>query len=116
MDWVPTKYPGIAVKVLYQDPASGLFTALFRWAPGSVLPDHEHVELEQTFVLQGSIEDHEGEVTAGHYAARSPGSRNVARSRNGALILAFFLKPNVFFGVDGTRESFDTGRNRTASA
>src|SRR5208283_2894805 len=98
MAWKPTKYAGIDVKVLHSDSGSGLFTALFRWEPGSELPYHEHVELEQTFVLEGSLEDDEGVVTAGNYVSRPPGSRHVARSPNGALIVAFFLKPNVFFG------------------
>ena len=79
-----------------EDKASGLLTALFRWAPGSRLPLHEHVEIEQTYVLEGSIEDDEGEVTAGNFVWRPAGSRHEARSRNGALILAFFLRPNRF--------------------
>ena len=109
--WMPTKYPGIDIKVLLKDEASGLLTALFKWAPGAELPLHEHVEVEQTFVLEGSLEDHEGVVTAGNYVSRPPGSRHVARSRTGALILAFFLKPNVFFGPNGERESFDAKRS-----
>lgn len=108
MEWSPTKFPGIAIKVLLQDQATGLLTALFRWEPGSVLPDHEHVQIEQSYVLEGSIEDEEGEVTAGQYAARPAGSRHVARSRNGALILAVFLEPNRFFAADGSAERFDT--------
>ena len=108
MDWSPTKFPGIAIKVLLQDHASGLLTALFRWAPGSTLPDHEHVRIEQSYVLEGSIEDEEGEVTEGQYVARPAGSRHLARSRNGALILAVFLEPNRFFGEDGSTERFDT--------
>jgi anti-sigma factor ChrR (cupin superfamily) len=96
LPWRPTRAAGIEMKVLLEDKETGLLTALFRWAPGTMLPDHEHVEIEQTYVLEGSIEDEEGEVTAGNYVWRPPGSRHVARSRNGALLLAFFLKPNRF--------------------
>jgi anti-sigma factor ChrR (cupin superfamily) len=95
LPWEPTKYPGIDIKVLLKDP-SGLMTALFRWAPGSELPFHEHVEIEQTYVLEGSLEDHEGSVTAGNYVWRPAGSRHVARAPNGALLLGIFLKPNRF--------------------
>ena len=112
MAWSPTKFPGIAIKVLYQDQATGLLTALFRWAPGAVLPDHEHVQIEQTYVLEGSLEDEEGEVSAGQYVARPAGSRHVARSPRGALILAVFLEPNRFFLADGTAERFDTAPAR----
>ena len=106
MPWTPTKFPGIDIKVLLEDKSTGLLTALFRWAPGDVLPDHEHTRIEQTFVLEGSLADHEGVVTAGNYVSRPPGSRHVATSPDGALILAFFLQPNVFFGPNGEREVF----------
>ena len=106
--WVQAPYPGIDFKVLYQDKATGLLTALFRWAPGAELPLHEHVELEQTYVLEGSFEDDEGVCTAGNYVWRPPGSRHVARSRDGALMIGFFLKPNIFFGANGEQTMFDT--------
>ena len=95
--WTPTPYQGIDVKILLKDDATGLMTALFRWQPGAVLPDHEHVDLEQTYVLEGSLVDDDGEVTAGNYVWRPAGSRHVARAPAGALVLSFFLKPNKFF-------------------
>jgi anti-sigma factor ChrR (cupin superfamily) len=101
LPWMASKYPGIEIKVLMEDKESGLLTALFRWAPGSRLPLHEHVEIEQTYVLEGSLEDDEGEVTAGNFVWRPAGSRHEARSRNGALILAFFLRPNRFLEPHG---------------
>ena len=96
IDWEPTPYPGVEWKVLMKDEESGLLTALFKWAPGSELPFHEHVEIEQTFVLEGSIEDEEGEATAGNFVWRPAGSRHIARSRNGAVVLGTFLRPNKF--------------------
>jgi anti-sigma factor ChrR (cupin superfamily) len=84
------------MKVLLEDPETGLMTALFRWQPGSELALHEHVEIEQTFVLEGSLVDEEGEVTAGNYVWRPKGNRHIARSPRGALVLSMFLKPNKF--------------------
>ena len=92
----PTPCDGIDMKILFQDEDRGLLTALFRWAPGSSLQLHEHVDIEQTYVLEGSIVDDEGEVTAGNFVWRPIGSRHTATSPNGALILATFLKPNIF--------------------
>jgi anti-sigma factor ChrR (cupin superfamily) len=112
LPWMPTKFPGIEVKVLLKDETTGLLTALFKWAPGSELPLHEHVAVEQSFVLEGSFEDAEGVVTAGNYVSRPAGSRHVARSRNGAVVLAFFLKPNMFFGPNGEREVFAAERTK----
>ena len=76
-------------------------TALFRWQPGSELGLHEHVETEQTFVLEGSLVDDEGEVSAGNYVWRPKGSRHIARSPNGALVLSMFLRPNIFLSGPG---------------
>lgn len=105
LPWKPTPCAGIDMKVLLEDPESGLLTALFRWAPGSELPLHEHVEIEQTYVLEGSIVDDEGVALAGDFVWRPRGNRHVARSPDGALVIAFFLKPNRFLGgeLDGTR-------------
>lgn len=96
LPWKPTQVPGIDIKVLVQDKETGLLTALFRWQPGTELPMHEHVEIEQSYILEGSIVDAEGEARAGGYVWRPRGNRHVARSPHGALVLSFFLKPNVF--------------------
>lgn len=100
LPWKPTPTPGVDMKILLQDKESGLLTALFRWQPGTVLPLHEHVEIEQTFVLEGSIVDEEGEVRKGDYVWRPAGNRHIARAPNGALVLSFFLKPNRFLTGD----------------
>ena len=96
LPWKPTQVEGIDMKILLQDKETGLLTALFRWQPGTRLPLHEHVEVEQTYVLEGSIVDEEGECRAGQYVWRPQGNRHVATSPNGALVLSFFLKPNIF--------------------
>ena len=102
LPWKPTPCAGIEMKILLEDKQSGLLTALFRWQAGAELALHEHVEVEQTFVLEGSLEDDEGEVTAGNYVWRPKGNRHIARSPNGALVLSMFLKPNIF--LDGAAE------------
>jgi hypothetical protein len=79
------------MKILLEEPETGLMTALFRWQPGAELALHEHVEIEQTFVIEGSLVDDEGEVTAGNYVWRPKGNRHIARSPNGALVLSMFL-------------------------
>jgi len=101
LPWKPTPCAGIEMKVLLEDKETGLLTALFRWQPGAELSLHEHVEVEQTFVLEGSLEDDEGEVTAGNYVWRPKGNRHIAKSPNGALVLSVFLKPNIFLQGPG---------------
>ena len=96
LPWRQTPYHGIEIKVLLEDEASGLLTALFRWQPGSELPLHEHVQIEQSYVLEGYLEDDEGVCRTGDFVWRPAGSRHVARAPEGCLVLAFFLTPNTF--------------------
>jgi anti-sigma factor ChrR (cupin superfamily) len=95
MPWEPTRFPGIRIKVLYADD-SGITTALFKLDPGAVVPLHEHTALEQTYVLEGTLEDHEGVCGPGQFVWRPAGNCHEARAPNGAVILGFFLKPNRF--------------------
>jgi anti-sigma factor ChrR (cupin superfamily) len=97
LPWVPTRFKGIDLKILMEDKQSGLLTALTRFAPGAVLPDHEHVEIEQTYVIEGTLIDGEGEAKPGQYVWRPAGSRHDAHSPDGCIVLSFFLKPNKFF-------------------
>src|SRR5260370_24844305 len=95
MPWEATKFPGIKIKVLYSDD-SGITTALFKLDPGAVVPLHEHTALEQTFVLQGTIEDHEGVCGPGQFVWRPAGNQHEAGAPHGAARLRLFLKPNRF--------------------
>ena len=95
--WQPTRFPGVEWKILMEQKETGLSTVLMRWAPGARLPDHEHVEIEQSYVLQGSLVDRDGTCRAGQYVLRRAGSRHEAWTDEGCLVLAVFLRPNKFF-------------------
>jgi quercetin dioxygenase-like cupin family protein len=95
MAWEPTKFPSIKIKVLYTD-NSGITNALFKLDPGAVVPLHEHTALEQTYVIEGTLEDHEGVCGPGQFVWRPAGNQHEAVAPNGAVILGFFLKPNRF--------------------
>jgi anti-sigma factor ChrR (cupin superfamily) len=98
MEWAPSPFEGIQTKILYSDPESGISTILFKMAPGAVVPDHVHQALEQTYMLEGSLDDAQGSCTAGNYVWRPGGNRHSAFAPNGAIFLSVFLKPNIFFG------------------
>ncbi len=49
LPWEKAEFPGVEYKTLLVDKAQGLLTVLLRMAPGAVLPDHEHVRIEQTY-------------------------------------------------------------------
>ena len=60
MDWKPTRFEKVSIKVLYEDPDRGEMTCLLKLEPGAYIPFHKHPEIEQTLVLEGSVEDHDG--------------------------------------------------------
>lgn len=100
MEWEESGLPGILKKTLYEDKERGVLTALFKMSPGSEVPLHEHTDIEQTFMLEGTLEDKQGVITPGNYAWRPGGSVHVARAPEGAVFLSVFFNPNRFFGPD----------------
>jgi anti-sigma factor ChrR (cupin superfamily) len=99
--WEATQFPGIAIKVLYEDKAKGEMTCLLKWEPGATLPMHKHPEIEQTYVIEGSFSDHDGICRAGEFVWRRVGSFHETHSAEGAVILAVYRKPNVFQHATG---------------
>src|ERR1700722_9872525 len=53
-----------------RNPERGEMTCLLKLEPGAYIPFHKHPEIEQTLVLQGSVQDHEGIAMAGDYIWR----------------------------------------------
>ncbi len=96
LPWRATAFPGVHIKILLEDKASGLLTTLTRMEPGAVLPRHEHTAVEQSYVIEGRLVDDEGAVSAGQYVWRPAGSVHTAVAPEGALILGIFLSPNHF--------------------
>ena len=106
LPWEKMRFPGCETKTLMFDAASGMATVLVRMAPGATLPDHEHVLIEQTYVLSGSLVDKEGpdaglEVGPGEFVWRPAGSRHTAWSPKGGEMIAIFQVPNKFFDQPG---------------
>ncbi len=106
MEWQKTRFEGCEAKPLMFDRKTGLVTALMRMAPGAVLPDHEHVGIEQTWVIEGSLVDKDGpmsglKVGPGEFVWREPGSRHSAWCPEGGVMLAIFQVPNKFYDEEG---------------
>ena len=101
LNWAPTQFAGISIKVLYEDKEKGEMTCLLKWAPGASLPMHKHPEIEQTYVIEGSFYDHDGICRAGEYVWRREGSFHETHSDEGAIILAIYRKPNLFQNSTG---------------
>jgi anti-sigma factor ChrR (cupin superfamily) len=102
LPWESTRFPGIEVKTLLIDKSTGLLTCLLRMAPGAVLPDHEHMLIEQTYVIEGRLVDRDCEVGPGEFVWRPAGSRHAAHAPDGGLMIGIFQMPNKFYGKDGS--------------
>ena len=103
MPWQDATTPGIKFKVLYRDATTGAQTLLLKFEPGAKTPLHQHTGLEQTFVLQGSMSDHDGTISAGNFVWRQAGSVHQAQSgEDGSLHIAFFSSPNRM--LDGSED------------
>ena len=96
MAWAPTQFDKVYMKVLYQDKAKGELTCLVKLDPGAKLPMHVHPELEQAYMIEGSMSDHDGVCRAGEYVWRTAGSYHENQSDEGAIVLAIYRKLNIF--------------------
>jgi anti-sigma factor ChrR (cupin superfamily) len=109
LPWEKTRFAGVEGKTLVVDRETGTVTALMKFAPNARLPNHEHMRIEQTYVLEGSLMCGEGECKAGEFVWRPAGSRHEAwGGPQGGLMLAIFQIPNKFYEADG-RETDQTG-------
>ena len=107
LSWTETQYPGLSMKTLVTDPETGLVTGLFKFEPGAKIPFHEHVAIEQTYVIEGSLTDHEGTAKKGDFVWRPAGNQHEAWSEDGCIVLSIFLKPNKFFLDEGEKIGWD---------
>lgn len=96
MEAFAAQFPGIEFKLLFSDPSTGMSTILFKMQPGAVVPLHTHMGVEQTYMLEGSLEDDEGKAFEGDFVWRPGGHRHIAVSPKGATFISIFTKPNVF--------------------
>ena len=106
MEWQKTRFPGCEVKTLLFDPESGLVTVLMKFAPGAVLPDHEHVASSRPTCSMVVWSTRKAPTPGSRSApAISSGARPAAGTWPGApdggLMLAIFQIPNKFYERDG---------------
>lgn len=94
LPWVDAG-PGNKMKVLMNDAETGMLTIIARLEPGAGIPPHLHEGLEQTYILEGSLKDDEGECTAGNFVIRAKGSQHSPVAPNGCTMLVFFMKPTA---------------------
>jgi anti-sigma factor ChrR (cupin superfamily) len=82
------RQPGVRAKGLWADPATKRQAVLSRIEAGAKLPLHRHAGDELLFVVEGSLSDDFGTVTAGNMGYRPNGCVHTVSTANGATVLA----------------------------
>jgi anti-sigma factor ChrR (cupin superfamily) len=81
------RQPGVRTKNVWQDPKTKRRAIINRIEPGVQLPRHRHVGDELVFVIEGSIADEFGTLTAGNVGYRPDGCVHSVSTKNGATVL-----------------------------
>ncbi len=84
--------PGISAKFLYTDPDTDRRTAIFRMDPGTQLPPHQHLAVEELFVLDGDCHvAHDRVLRAGDYFRAPAGSQHeLTYTEEGTTFISMF--------------------------
>jgi quercetin dioxygenase-like cupin family protein len=82
MEWTPYA-PGISIKLLFQDTATGARTVLVRMEPGLDFPPHPHNAIEDLYLVEGEAWVGDIFMRAGDYC-RAPAGTEHNDVRSGA--------------------------------
>jgi anti-sigma factor ChrR (cupin superfamily) len=87
LDWADL-VPGVQAKRVWADPATSRVALFIRFGAGSTLPRHAHDGDELVYVLEGTVADDFGAVTAGNVGYRPDGCAHTVHSPKGATAFA----------------------------
>jgi predicted ChrR family anti-sigma factor len=86
--WEPLGVEGVTAKPLFVDPDHNRVTMLVRMAPGSTYPAHRHGGAEESFILEGDLDDGDVHMNAGDYLWKDDGTlHGVQVTKSGCLML-----------------------------
>lgn len=92
-EWQECGSPGFVIKPLLEDAQAGLRTWLMKTEPGATAAMHQHAEIEQVYVLEGSFSDGMATYGPGDYIVRAPGAPHLTACPDGALSLVMYTTP-----------------------
>ena len=100
MEMTPFDRYGADVSKLFWNPVTfdretGKGCFVIRFLPGGVSTPHEHFGMEEFYVIEGEVIDHDGaKYVAGDFVSLLPGTKHYSRSPGGALIVAWLTGNN----------------------
>ncbi len=87
MGWQRGPSPGTWFKLLYAQPGYPERVRLVRMDPGAGPVPHDHPGGEETYVLEGAVEDEHGRYATGTWIRQPDGSRHAPFTRTGCTML-----------------------------
>jgi len=97
-DWLEPQ-EGVLVKRLYLDKATGIATSLVRMLPGTSLPVHKHLGVEQFLILEGDCVVAGQKLGSGDYHRAAKGSTHQSTyTESGTLFL--LIAPECYEVLD----------------
>lgn len=90
--WTPLDIPGVSMKVLSKDGATGAMAVLTRMDAGAVIPAHLHTRADETvFVLEGDfVEDGERYGPGAHFVGGAGTPHGPHTTSEGCTVLTHF--------------------------
>ena len=100
LEFTPFDRYGDEVAKLFWNPVSfdrgtGKGCFVIRFKPGGVSTPHEHHGMEEFYVLDGTVVDHDGvHYTRGDFVSLGPGVKHYSHSPDGVLVIAWLTGTN----------------------
>ncbi len=94
-DWQPFRQ-GVEIYRLYGEEDNGPAAALLKYAPGAIVPLHQHTGYEHILVLSGAQSDDHEEYGEGTLIISKPGTQHSVSSSGGCIVLAIWNSPVDF--------------------
>jgi anti-sigma factor ChrR (cupin superfamily) len=96
------RMPGVQARNLWADEETNRLAIMTRLAPGLQMPLHKHVGDELVYIIEGSLFDEFGTITAGNMGYRPNGCVHTVSSTTGATAIAILTG-----GIEPTTERGD---------
>lgn len=86
--WMPTRTPGVQIRMLYLDKVRQRATVCLKMEPGRHYPHHDHASVEEVFVLEGDLRLGDIVMRAGDYQRAEGGTHHEDQyTENGCMVL-----------------------------
>jgi anti-sigma factor ChrR (cupin superfamily) len=99
--WKPLAQPGVGIKTLRSDKATGAATFLLRLDAGARVPLHDHPGGEEVFVVEGEVRIGGDRLSAGDYLYTPPDGKHDVATEGGCILLVTLPRPVRFVEPQG---------------